>query len=228
MFPTDEGLQILSLSPTARDTHRTMVRVGNPDTHTKGKVVATLNTRLINDLGLYKGQPWNDALASQVEDAKGFDQAFRAASRRLARRAMSRRMIDDKLRQLDHSATVRESVLDRLEELNLIDDETFGQMLVRSVLASKPAGPMLLKQKLFAKGISGALADRLVSEATQDPDEQRESALAFAEKKTRPHDAPRTRRPTTPALRPTRKARLHRRHHPPRHGHPARRHLGAG
>ncbi|XAL98561.1 regulatory protein RecX [Phycisphaeraceae bacterium D3-23] len=183
LFPTDARLQILSLSPTARDSHRTMVRVGDPDAGTKGKVVATLNTRLINDLGLYKGQPWNDTLAKQVEDAKGFDKAFRAATRRLARRAMSRRMIDDKLRQLDHSAGTRAAVLERLEQLDLIDDEQFGRMLVRAEMSRKPAGPMLLKQKLFAKGISGSLADKLVAEATDDPDEQRDTALAFAEKK---------------------------------------------
>ncbi|MEM9415390.1 MAG: regulatory protein RecX [Planctomycetota bacterium] len=183
LFPTDAGLQILSLSPTVRDSHRTMIRVGDPNAGTKGKVVATLNTRLINDLGLYKGQPWSDTLARQVEDAKGFDKAFRAATRRLARRPMSRRMIDDKLRQLDHPAQTRAAVLERLEHLDLIDDEQFGRMLVRSEMSRKPAGPMLLKQKLFAKGIAGPLADKLIAEATDDPDEQRDSALAFAQKK---------------------------------------------
>lgn len=183
LFPSDARLQILSLSPTARDTHRTMVRVGDPEAGTKGKVVATLNTRLINDLGLYKGQPWSDQLAQRVEDAKGFDKAFRAATRRLARRAMSRRMIDDKLRQLEHPAGTRAAVLERLEQLELIDDAQFGRMLVRAEMSRKPAGPMLLKQKLFAKGISGALADQLIAEATDDPDEQRDTALAFAQKK---------------------------------------------
>jgi len=181
LFPDDPKLKITALSPTARDPHRLMVRVGTGDK--KGKVMATLSTRLINDLGLYPGQPWDDTIAQQVEDAKGFDKAFRAASNRLARRAMSRWMIDDKLRQLDHTPGTRAAVLDRLEELDLINDEQFGQMLIRSVLSRKPAGPMLLKQKLFAKGIRGALADRLVAEATDDPDEQRDTALAFAEKK---------------------------------------------
>lgn len=181
LFPTDAGLKITALSPTARDANRATIRVGTGDS--KGKVVATLTTRLISDLGLYKGQPWDDALAQTVEDAKGFDKAFRAASSRLARRAMSRKMIDDKLRQLEHPPGTRAAVLDRLEQLDLIDDEQFGRMLIRSVLSRKPAGPMLLKQKLYAKGIGGSLADKLVAEATHDPDEQRDAALTFAEKK---------------------------------------------
>ncbi len=181
LFPTEDGLKITALSPTARDANRVTIRVGTGDR--KGKVVATLTTRLISDLGLHPGQPWDDALAKTVEDAKGFDKAFRAASNRLARRAMSRKMIDDKLRQLEHPPGTRAAVLDRLEELELIDDEQFGRMLVRGVLARKPAGPMLLKQKLYAKGITGSLADKLITEATSDPDEQRDAALAFAEKK---------------------------------------------
>lgn len=181
LFPDEPKLKITALSPTARDPSRLMVRVGTGEV--KGKVMATLSTKLITDLGLCPGQPWDDALAQTVEDAKGFDKAFRAATRRLARRAMSRRMIDDKLRQLEHSAGTRQQVLDRLEQLDLIDDEQFGRMLVRAEMSRKPAGPMLLKQKLFAKGISGSLADKLVTEATDDPDEQRDTALTFAQKK---------------------------------------------
>ena len=179
--PTPPPRVITSLTPTARDPYRATIRVGTG--HGKGTTAATLTTRLISDLGLYKGQVWDDTLAQAVEEAKDFDKAFRAASSRLARRAMSRQMIDDKLRQREHPTATRTAVLDRLETLGLIDDAGFGRMLIRGTLSRRPAGPMLLKQKLYAKGIRGALADQLVAEATDDPDAQRDAALAWAQKK---------------------------------------------
>lgn len=181
LFPTEPDLKIVSLTPTARDPSRTSIRIGTG--RGKGKVAATLSTRLLAQLDLTVGQVWDPALAQRVEESAQFDKAFRAASNRLARRAMSRKMLDDKLRQLEHPQAVRDAVLARLEELGLIDDQAYGQALVRNELARKPAGPRLLSQKLFQKGIRGALADQLIAEATADPDEQYESALAFARKK---------------------------------------------
>ena len=44
---------------------------------------------------------------------------------------------------------------------------------------------MLLKQKLFAKGLDAQLIDELVARATSDPEEQAAGALEFARKKAR-------------------------------------------
>ena len=175
---------ILELRPTQRDANRATVRVGIKDSKKKPRVVATLTTRLIADLDLHIGQIWTDELAQQVEGGVGFDKAMRAAMNRLSRRAMSGWMLRDKLKGLGHEHVVIDAVLERLAELDLLDDEKFGRALVREVLAKKPAGPALLKQKLFQKGIRGALADRLVSEATADDDAQQASAIELARKRS--------------------------------------------
>jgi len=185
-----EQEQVLEIRPTQRDANRATVRVGlskrkADGTKRKGRVVATLTTRIIADLDLRVGQAWTDQLARQVEGGVGFDKAMRAAMNRLSRRAMSGWMLRDKLRTLGHEAVVIDAVLDRLAELELLDDEQFGRALVRDTMARKPAGPALLKQKLFQKGIRGSLADKLIAEATADTDAQQDAATEFARKKAR-------------------------------------------
>lgn len=186
LFGQDDAQEvILELRPTQRDANRATVRVGLPvrkadGTKRKGRVVATLSSRAIADLGLHVGQVWTEALALEVEVGVGFDKAMRAAMNRLSRRAMSGQMVRDKLRMLGHEAVVVAAVLERLADLDLLDDERFGRALIREVMARKPAGGALLKQKLYQKGIRGSLADRLVSEATSDSDAQRDAAEAFA------------------------------------------------
>ena len=92
-------------------------------------------------------------------------------------------MVSDKLRELGHDPEVREAVMQRLDELGLIDDTAYAQMLIRETQRAKPAGPMLLRQKLMQKKVDRSLIDRLVAEATADPDDQRAAARQLVEKK---------------------------------------------
>lgn len=179
---------IVAIRPTQRDSNRATIRVGRKgDSATPGRrkprVVATLAVRRIADLDLQVGQVWNDELAEQVEANVGIDKAMRSAMSRLSQRSMTGWMLRDKLKRQGHEHVVIDQVLERLAELDLLDDEQFGRSLIRDTIARKPAGPALLKQKLYQKGIRGAMADRLVAEATDDRDEQAEAAIAFALKK---------------------------------------------
>ena len=172
--------RISALRPTNRDPNRSTVKVD-------GKAVGTLANQLIADLDLKVGSPWTDDLAERVGGAVVYDKAFRAATSRLARRAMSRGMLRQKLRTVKEPAPpdVIERVLDRLTELGFIDDRAFGEALIRETTRSKPAGPMLLRQKLMQKGVDRELIDGLVADATDDREEQAEGATEIALKKVR-------------------------------------------
>ena len=170
--------RISAIRPTQRDPNRATIKVD-------GRAVGTLSQKLIDDLGLAIGTPWDAALESRVAEAVLYDKAFRAATRRLARRAMSQDMIRRKLRDLEHPPAVIDAVLRRLEELDLVDDEAFGRALIRETVLAKPAGPMLLRQKLMQKGLDRQLIDALVREATVDEQTQTDGAVDLARKKMR-------------------------------------------
>ena len=193
------GGRISALRPTHRDPLRSTIKVD-------GRAVGTLSQKLIDDLNLTIGSPFTPELAAAVADAVVYDQAFRKATRALARRAMSSGMIRQKLRtparprprknQLDKNgkprpprepdpvppAAVIDQVLARLDELGHLDARAFGQALIRDLTRAKPAGPMLLKQKLYAKGLDAKLIDALVAEARKGYDELMKAApLAYAD-----------------------------------------------
>ncbi len=184
---TFAGGTISALRPTNRDPRRFTVKVD-------GKAMGTLSQKLIKDLGLVIGSPWTAELDARMADAVVYDKAFRMATRRLARRAMSSGMVRDKLREVGRRKPgdtpfppeIIDQVLDRLTQLDLLDDETYGQALIRELTRGKPAGPMLLRQKLYAKGLDRNLIDRLVADATSDPEAQADGATQFARKKIRP------------------------------------------
>lgn len=186
----DHPQQITAIAPTARHPQRSTVRVGR-------KVVATLPTARIESLGLHIGQTWDAALANRVAEAVEDDKAMRKAMNRLNRRAMSRRELDRKLGKLEFAEPTRQRVLDRLAELGYLDDEAFGRALIRETQRGKPAGPRLLQQKLFQKGLDRALIERLIAE-TRDEADPTEQAIALARQRLRQMqrlDAPtRTRR----------------------------------
>jgi len=173
-FPPDA--RISALHPTQRDPTRLTVKVN-------GRSVGTLSTKLVDDLGLAVGDVWTEHLRTTLRGALKYDKAFRAATSRLARRPMSRGQIERKLRDLDHEAEVIAQVLERLDQLELIDDQKFGEIVVRETMRAKPAGPRLLRQKLMQKGVDRALIDGLVDEATSDDDQQAESAKELVRKK---------------------------------------------
>jgi regulatory protein len=168
---------ITQIKPTQRNPKRVTVRIGR-------KVVATLAHSKVVDLGLHVGQTWDDALAERVGQAAVSDKALQQALNRLNRRAMSRHDLDFKLKKLGYEQAVREQVLDKLTEMQFLDDEAYGRALIDATMRRKPAGPQLLRQKLFQKGIDRSLIERLVGEAT-DAQDLAPGAVELARKRLR-------------------------------------------
>ncbi|MFW6058643.1 MAG: regulatory protein RecX [Phycisphaeraceae bacterium] len=169
--------RITSITPTARNPRRATVRVGR-------KVVATLPTKQIDELGLSVDQPWDEALAARLQQAAQVDKAMRKAMNRLNRRAMSRRDLDRKLHDLEFDQATRQHVLDRLTELKYLDDEALGRALIRETQRARPAGPRLLRQKLFQKGLDRKLIDQLIAE-TRDTADPEAEAVTLARQRLR-------------------------------------------
>ena len=156
--------RITAITPIDDDASRAAVRVGR-------RIVARLSWAQIEALALAVDQPWDDDLAARVADAAELTKAMRHAQSTLARRPHSRYELGGKLRKRGHGADVCRQVLDTLEQRGELDDEAFAHALVREELARKPAGAMLLRQKLAQKGVPRAIADRVVSEALAERDQ---------------------------------------------------------
>lgn len=91
----------------------------------------------------------------------------------LARTLAERRVPED----------VAEAVLDRFEEVQLVDDAEFARMWVRSRAGSRSLARGALKRELAEKGITGDVAEDALAQRTDA--EERQAAVELVERKLR-------------------------------------------
>jgi regulatory protein len=83
----------------------------------------------------------------------------------LARREHSEAELTRKLRQRGYSAVDIDAVLESLTARNLLSNERFAEMLVRTRIA-RGQGPIKIRAELRERGIDDALADACVTETS--------------------------------------------------------------
>lgn len=104
--------------------------------------------------------------------------------RQLTSSAKSRLQLARKLAERNIPEDVAEAVLDRFEEVRLIDDADFADMWVRSRSQSRKLAKGALRRELSDKGIDGDTAAAAL-EQLSDADEE-EAARVLVERKLRP------------------------------------------
>lgn len=112
-----------------------------------------------------------------ADPAVAFRQAKDLCLRMLTDRARTRAELADTLAAEGVEPDVVESVLDRLVELRLIDDEAYAEAFVRSRQRAG-VGKRSVGRELRAKGIADEQAEAVL--ATIDPDEERATAVRLA------------------------------------------------
>lgn len=103
--------------------------------------------------------------------------------RQLAMAPRSRSQLAGKLADRGCPPEVADVVLDRFEEVGLVDDEEYAAMLVRSQVASKGLSRRGLAHELRKKGIDADIADDALAQV--DPDDERRTARALVDKRLR-------------------------------------------
>ncbi len=107
--------------------------------------------------------------------------------RQLTSSAKSRLQLADKLAERNVPKDVADAVLDRFEEVRLVDDAEFARMWVRSRAQTRSLARGALRRELTQKGISGDSAEQALEQLTDD-DEHR-SAAALVRRRLRPQMA---------------------------------------
>lgn len=103
--------------------------------------------------------------------------------RQLAMAPRSRAELMQKLEHRDCPAAVAATVLDRMTEVGLIDDQAYAQMLVRSQQSGRGLARRALARELRTKGIEDHLAEQAL--ATISDEDERDRARALVDKKLR-------------------------------------------
>lgn len=117
-----------------------------------------------------------ESLKSQDTVEKAKDSAYRLIS--LRPRSIAE--IQQRLRKKGYDADVIEQVIDRLVDLDFLNDETFAQFWVEQRDTFKPRSHMALRQELQQKGIDRSIIDEALTASDETV-----AARAAAEKKAR-------------------------------------------
>ena len=136
--------------------------------------------------GPHAGRPRSRSVApdrAADREPDPYDVARNIVLRQLTMAPRSRKQLEEKLRAKGCADEVAETVLDRMTEVGLVDDEAFAGMLVRSQQATRGLGRRGIAQELRRKGVDDELIrDQLDS---IDDDAERDRAVELARKKVR-------------------------------------------
>ncbi|GGR62321.1 hypothetical protein GCM10010197_31950 [Nocardioides luteus] len=101
----------------------------------------------------------------------------------LTGQARSRKELADKLEKKEVPAALATQLLDRFEEVGLIDDEAFARAWIASRQPGKGLARRALAQELRRKGIDDEVAREALDEI--DPDDEREAGRRMVRRKLR-------------------------------------------
>ncbi|GAB3529138.1 hypothetical protein GCM10027402_32180 [Arthrobacter monumenti] len=122
--------------------------------------------------------------ADDTAEADPHDVARSIVLRQLTASPKSRHQLARKLADRDVPDEVAEDVLDRFEEVQLIDDAEFARMWVRSRVQTKGLAARALQRELADKGITGDLAEEALSQITDGDELQAARELVGRKLKT--------------------------------------------
>lgn len=117
------------------------------------------------------------------------DVARHIVLRQLTMAPRSRAQLAQKLAQRGCDPQVAATVLDRMEEVGLVDDETYAGMLVRSQRGARGLARPALRSELRRKGIDPEVADEALGEVS-DADERAEARRLVNKKLATMHGLP--------------------------------------
>jgi regulatory protein len=116
--------------------------------------------------------------------ANSEEAAFQRALKILSYRSRSQAEMRHKLTELGYSRAIAERTLEKLADLNYLNDESFARNWAQSRTRSRGYGAKRLEQELKAKGIEPGLRRRVIGEAC-DRETERNNAKRLLERKFR-------------------------------------------
>lgn len=126
-----------------------------------GEYLLTVDDNFWFSCGYISGDEINDEELTAFEEAAGSRRAFNSALNSLDYRDHSEREIRTKLLR-KHDAEYVDEAVEKLLELNLINDERYAENYARELFEHKKFGKMRIKAELRAKGISSDIANEAV------------------------------------------------------------------
>lgn len=132
-----------------------------------GEYLLTVDEIFWFSCGLVSGDEINEEELTAFEEAAGSRRAFNSALNSLDYRDHSEKKIRAKLLR-KHDADYVDEAVEKLIELDLVNDERYAENYARELFERKKFGKMRIKSELRAKGISTDIANAAVEELFEE------------------------------------------------------------
>lgn len=122
---------------------------------------------LITAVSLRNGQELSEADIEKLKTADSYEQAKQTALNYISYRPRSVAEVKKNLRGKEYSDETIETVVNRLQELDLLSDEAFVRYWVEQRSTFKPRSQMALRAELLKKGVDREAIDAVVEEVDE-------------------------------------------------------------
>lgn len=139
-------------------------------------------------LELRPGVVVTDRLAGAIAREQEASEAFQTALKLLSVRPRSRTQLAAALQKRTKTGAPRfsveatETALGKLENLGLVNDETYAQDLAQSLIRRKSLGRTGLRYQLRARGIAADVVERVVEDSLEGSDESQRAVQALGKR----------------------------------------------
>ena len=148
-------MEITSITPTDEEGKREIFVDGAP--------FLRMSAELIIKFDIHVGDTMDDARLEELTVRAEGERALQKAYTYLSYNALSRKTLGDKLRRAGFSDAAAELTLDRLEELELIDDERYAQRLFETIVRTRHWGSRKILFELKKRGVPDETAARFAA-----------------------------------------------------------------
>ncbi len=139
-----------------------------------------VSLKTLADEGLYVGKAIDDAAWERLDATEQISKALRAAVRLLEVRPRSIAEVRQRLRQKQFTPRAIEQALQRLTELDMLDDDAFSRTWIENRRTFRPRGTIALRAELRRKGVSNDTIARVLADTDDGADAESARALQLA------------------------------------------------
>jgi regulatory protein len=164
-------MHITSLQPQSKDPERLNLFVD-------GQFLMGIHALIALQMGLKVGQELTQQQVEQLRQEEALQQAIARALNYLSFRPRSREEVKRYLHRKETPAELIDRVLERLDQLELINDQAFAEFWIESRARFNPKGAQAIRSELRQKGVTREVVEEMV-----DDEQDEERAHQAARKK---------------------------------------------
>lgn len=142
-------------------------RQGRYNVYLDGQYAFPVSDAVLVQFRLAKGMTLSDQQQAQIGAADQASQAYQLALNYLSHQLRTEFEIRHYLKEHEIPLAVRHSVVKRLQELRLLNDQTYADSYVRTAKLTTDKGPIVIRQKLKQKGVADLQIETALAQYTQ-------------------------------------------------------------